>query len=80
MTFAGAANAQVAVATLAEGHTIAAERLIASITGRVFLRPHPPAAVAAGDATPVAQADMGAVGVVGLQHLPHEDEEIEQPA
>jgi len=80
MTFAGAANAQIAVATPAEGHTIAAERSIAPITGRVFVRPHPPTAVAAGDATPVAQTDMGAVGVVRLQHLTHEDEEIEQSA
>jgi hypothetical protein len=79
-TFPGAASTQIAVATLAEGHTIAAQRPVAPITVRFFVRAHLPAAITAGDSAPVAQANMGAVGVVGLQHLPHEDKEIEQPA
>ena len=67
------------VTVLATAGTFRADGGIAKLAVIVFVSFGQIATVAAMHAEPVVQADERGIGVVSLQNLPHENEEIAEP-
>lgn len=80
-SFAAVASATALGAAAAIAGRAPAAALVADVTLAAFAGEHfvaVMAAVGAACATPVVQLHIGAAGVVGLQHLPHEQKEVAQ--
>ena len=74
-----AVNADNPATAAAAGRTVAAKVVVASTAvGRVIDRSPPPAVVALSP-LPLTERDVGAAGVVGLENLSNQDEEVVQP-